>query len=185
MARGVPVACSDLPVLREVAGDAAVYLDPGEPATIAARSPPRSATPTGSARRAGRGAALLVGRGGTRDGGGLRARRREVRACGTVGCVVLLFAFISPRLALVATWLCTDLRGAHVRLWLVPIAGFFLLPWTTLAYGWMSDSRRAVEGLEWFLVGIAFIVDVGAYARGAAATRRRVAAGAAALARSR
>ena len=35
MARGVPVACSDLPVLREVAGDAAVWLEPGIPATIA------------------------------------------------------------------------------------------------------------------------------------------------------
>ena len=34
MARGVPVACSDLPVLREVAGDAAVWLDPGDPASI-------------------------------------------------------------------------------------------------------------------------------------------------------
>jgi glycosyltransferase involved in cell wall biosynthesis len=34
MARGVPVACSDLPVLREVAGDAAVWLEPGNPATI-------------------------------------------------------------------------------------------------------------------------------------------------------
>jgi glycosyltransferase involved in cell wall biosynthesis len=36
MARDVPVACSDLPVLREVAGDAAVWLDPGAPASIAA-----------------------------------------------------------------------------------------------------------------------------------------------------
>ncbi len=35
MARGVPVACSDLPVLREVAGDAAVWLDPGDPPSIA------------------------------------------------------------------------------------------------------------------------------------------------------
>jgi glycosyltransferase involved in cell wall biosynthesis len=34
MARGVAVACSDLPVLREVAGDAAVWLEPGNPATI-------------------------------------------------------------------------------------------------------------------------------------------------------
>jgi glycosyltransferase involved in cell wall biosynthesis len=34
MARGVPVACSDLPVLREVAGDAAVWLDPADPASI-------------------------------------------------------------------------------------------------------------------------------------------------------
>ncbi len=36
MARDTPVACSDLPVLREVAGDAALYLDPADPMSIAA-----------------------------------------------------------------------------------------------------------------------------------------------------
>jgi glycosyltransferase involved in cell wall biosynthesis len=36
MARGVPVACSDIPVLREVAGDAAHWFDPRDPVTIAA-----------------------------------------------------------------------------------------------------------------------------------------------------
>lgn len=36
MARGVPVVCSDLPVLREVAGDAAFFTDPRDPAAIAA-----------------------------------------------------------------------------------------------------------------------------------------------------
>ena len=35
MARGIPVACSDIPVLHEVAGDAAVLFDPGDPASIA------------------------------------------------------------------------------------------------------------------------------------------------------
>ncbi|HXE44426.1 MAG TPA: glycosyltransferase family 1 protein [Conexibacter sp.] len=36
MARGVPVACSDIPVLREVAGDeAALWLDPTDPGTVA------------------------------------------------------------------------------------------------------------------------------------------------------
>jgi glycosyltransferase involved in cell wall biosynthesis len=37
MARGVPVACSDVPALREVAGDAALLFDPHAPAQIAAR----------------------------------------------------------------------------------------------------------------------------------------------------
>jgi hypothetical protein len=83
-----------------------------------------------------------------------------------VGCLVLLFAFISPRLALVATWLFSDVLERCFDSWLVPVAGFFLLPWTTLAYVWMWDSHREVVGLEWFLVGFAFIVDVGAYARG-------------------
>lgn len=35
MVRGVPVACSDIPALREVAGSAAVTFDPGDPAAIA------------------------------------------------------------------------------------------------------------------------------------------------------
>ena len=37
MARSVPVACSDIPALREVAGDAALYFDPHAPEQIAAR----------------------------------------------------------------------------------------------------------------------------------------------------
>jgi glycosyltransferase involved in cell wall biosynthesis len=36
MARGCPVLCSDLPVLHEVAGDAAIYFDPRDTASLAA-----------------------------------------------------------------------------------------------------------------------------------------------------
>jgi len=36
MARSLPVACSDIPALREVAGEAAVYFDPRRPEQIAA-----------------------------------------------------------------------------------------------------------------------------------------------------
>lgn len=35
MQRGIPVACSDLPVLREVGADAVVYFDPSDPAAAA------------------------------------------------------------------------------------------------------------------------------------------------------
>ena len=81
-----------------------------------------------------------------------------------MGCLVLLFALVSPRLALAGTWLFTDLIGRAFDSWIVPVAGVFLLPWTTLAFVWMWDSGRMVSGLEWFLVGFAFLVDVGAYA---------------------
>jgi glycosyltransferase involved in cell wall biosynthesis len=37
MARSLPVVCSDIPALREVAGEAALYFDPRDPAQIAAR----------------------------------------------------------------------------------------------------------------------------------------------------
>ena len=42
----------------------------------------------------------------------------------------------------------------RVRLVLVPLLGFFLLPWTTLAYAFTWDSGRAVEGFDWFIVGL-------------------------------
>jgi hypothetical protein len=82
-----------------------------------------------------------------------------------MGCLVLLFALISPRLALVATWLFTHLLGRAFDSWLVPVAGFLLLPWTTLAYVWMWRSGNTVEGLEWFLVGLGFLFDLGAHSR--------------------
>jgi glycosyltransferase involved in cell wall biosynthesis len=36
MARSLPIACSDIPALREVGGSAALYFDPRSPAQIAA-----------------------------------------------------------------------------------------------------------------------------------------------------
>ncbi|MGO2037753.1 MAG: glycosyltransferase family 4 protein [Brevibacterium sp.] len=37
MAQGVPVAVSDIPIFHEIAGDAAVYFDPEDPSSVAAR----------------------------------------------------------------------------------------------------------------------------------------------------
>jgi hypothetical protein len=77
-----------------------------------------------------------------------------------MGCFVLLFALISPRLALIATWLFSGVLDRAYDAWLVPVLGFFLLPWTTLAWAWMWDSGRTVEGLEWLLVGLAVLADL-------------------------
>jgi hypothetical protein len=90
-----------------------------------------------------------------------------------VGCLVLLFALIGPRLALVATWLLTNVLSRAFDGWLVPVLGFVLLPWTTLAYAWMYDSGREVSGLEWFLVGLAFVFDLSSFAGSRPATPPR------------
>jgi hypothetical protein len=48
----------------------------------------------------------------------------------------------------------------------VPLLGFFLLPWTTLAYAVMwSVGTIKVMGLEWFIVILAFFVDLSSYAQ--------------------
>jgi len=83
-----------------------------------------------------------------------------------IGCFVALFALISPRLALFALWLFSDLLGRAFESWFVPFLGFFLLPWTTLAYAAMWSSSDGVVGFEWFVVALAFLFDLGSYARG-------------------
>jgi hypothetical protein len=47
----------------------------------------------------------------------------------------------------------------------VPLLGFFLLPWTTLAYVVMWSSSDGVKGFEWFFVILAFLFDLGSYAK--------------------
>jgi hypothetical protein len=75
-----------------------------------------------------------------------------------------LLALISPRLALFAIWVFSGILGRAFDSWLLPILGFFLLPWTTLAYAVMWDvGTHTVTGFEWFVVGLAFLADLGAY----------------------
>jgi hypothetical protein len=81
-----------------------------------------------------------------------------------VPCLIVLFAVISPRLALFVLWLFTDLLSRAFDSWFVPFLGFFLLPWTTLAYAAMWSSSDRVYGFEWFIVVLAFLVDLGSYA---------------------
>jgi hypothetical protein len=90
-----------------------------------------------------------------------------------MGCLIALFALISPRLALFVIFVVSDLLSRAFDSWLVPLLGFFLLPWTTLAYAAMWDSGREVSGFEWFLVILAFLIDIGAYDRGRRAQTAR------------
>ena len=82
-------------------------------------------------------------------------------------CLAALLALISPRLALVALWLFSNMLSRAFDSWLLPLAGFFLLPWTTLAYAVMWDTgTRDVNGFEWFIVVLAFLADLASYAGG-------------------
>lgn len=55
MSRGCPVICSDLPVMHEVAGDAARYIDPGDAASIAEGITALLADPAERSRRSAMG----------------------------------------------------------------------------------------------------------------------------------
>jgi hypothetical protein len=89
-------------------------------------------------------------------------------------CLVALLALISPRLALFALWLFSNMLDRAYEGWLLPLLGFFLLPWTTLAYAVMwSTGTRTVEGFEWFIVGLAFLADLVSLGGGSSARRSR------------
>jgi hypothetical protein len=84
-----------------------------------------------------------------------------------VGCFVVLFALISPRLALFFVWLFSDWLSRAFDGWAIPVLGFFLLPWATLAYAAMYvNGTNEVSGFEWFIVILAFLADISSYGSG-------------------
>jgi hypothetical protein len=84
-----------------------------------------------------------------------------------MGCIVALFALIGPRVALFVVWIFSDWLGRAFESWWLPVLGFFLLPWTTLAYTAMYVlGADEVTGIEWFFVVLGFLVDIGAVGSG-------------------
>jgi hypothetical protein len=84
-----------------------------------------------------------------------------------MGCVVALFALIGPRVALFVVWVFSDWLGRAFESWWLPLLGFFLLPWTTLAYTAMYViGTDEVAGIEWFFVVLGFLIDIGALGSG-------------------
>lgn len=82
-----------------------------------------------------------------------------------MGCFFALLSLVSPRLALVVIWLVSGWIGEAIHPWWVGLLGFFILPWTTLAYVVMFavSPDLQVAGFAWFVVAFAFVLDAGSY----------------------
>jgi hypothetical protein len=90
-----------------------------------------------------------------------------------VGCLLVLVGLFSPRLAIFLLAIFTNDLSRAFDSWLVPLLGFFLLPWTTLVYTLLWTTSRHVNGVEWVLVAVAFLLDVGVIGGGRGRFRRR------------
>lgn len=79
-----------------------------------------------------------------------------------VGLVVIASLLFWPRLFIVGYLIFGRQIFNHAYdNWLVILAGFLILPWTTVAYGLMWGVQSAsVSGVEWVVVGVAFLVDL-------------------------
>lgn len=91
-----------------------------------------------------------------------------------MGCFIALIALLSPRLALFLIWIFSDLLSRAYSSWILPLLGFFLLPWTTLAYAAFWDWAPGHHlNWRWIFVGLAFLIDISSDAGGRRAQSAR------------
>ena len=91
-----------------------------------------------------------------------------------MGCLVALAALISPRLALALLALFTDLVGdAFDGDWFLPVLGFFVLPWTTLAWTVIIGLSDEVTPFAILMVVFFFLVDLYSYGKSQAVRAQR------------
>jgi hypothetical protein len=88
-----------------------------------------------------------------------------------LGCLIVLLAFIGPRLALGFTWIFTEFIDRAYDEWIIPALGFVFLPWTTLVYALAYDGD-GLNALGWLFVAFALLADLSSYGLGARRGRR-------------
>lgn len=101
-----------------------------------------------------------------------------------MGCCLLAAVLIgAPRLAIFIWWFADPSRfalafpawsfGANLAVpgWALPALGFIFLPWTTVAYVFVSPG--GLSTIDWVILAIAFLIDLSAHGGGGEVYRRR------------
>ena len=93
-------------------------------------------------------------------------------------CLLALFALISPRLALFVLWIFSNVLSRAFSSWIIPLLGFFFLPWTTLVYvaAWNWTAGHHLHWFDWLFVAVAFFLDLSSHDGGRRARKARAAA---------
>ncbi|HTT63689.1 MAG TPA: hypothetical protein VMG35_17675 [Bryobacteraceae bacterium] len=87
-------------------------------------------------------------------------------------CLIVIVVLAFPRVVLVCLWLFTRyLQHAYHGL-LIPLIGFLVLPITTLAYAWMVNTHRPIDGINLIILIVAVVIDLGGLSGGEYHRRR-------------
>jgi hypothetical protein len=90
-----------------------------------------------------------------------------------VGCLLALFAWISPRFVLVLLYAFTNrLTLAFSSGW-EGLLGFFLVPYATLFYALVYQPGPGVHGFGWVVVAVGLLLDLSSLDAGRRARDRR------------
>jgi hypothetical protein len=85
-----------------------------------------------------------------------------------MGCLLPCLAVLMPRVVMVFIFLLTDWFSQAYQSMIWPLLGFFVMPYTTLAYmAAMINNNHTLDNGWLVLVIIAVIVDLGAHERSA------------------
>jgi len=93
-----------------------------------------------------------------------------------MGCLFALLAGFAPRVALILIWIFTNLVDRAWNGFLIPLLGLIFFPYATLFYALAySPALNGLHAWGWFFVVLGFIFDIGHWAGGGVAGRRRYA----------
>jgi hypothetical protein len=83
-----------------------------------------------------------------------------------MGCILVFLAWLSPRFVIALLWIFTErLTIAFDSGW-AGVAGFLLLPYTTVMYALAYAPLQGVTGIGWVLVGLGVLADLGSWLGG-------------------
>ena len=88
-----------------------------------------------------------------------------------MGCLIGCLALGAPRGAILLVVIFSDYIGRAFETNLWPLAGFVLMPSTTLAYAWAVNTHGTVTGIYLVVVVVAVLIDLGLLGVGARSKR--------------
>jgi hypothetical protein len=77
-----------------------------------------------------------------------------------MGCLLALFAWISPRFVLALLYLFTNRLSLAFSSGWAGLIGFFLIPYTTLFYALVYRPGVGVHGFGWAAVAVGALLDL-------------------------
>ena len=90
-----------------------------------------------------------------------------------MGCLMVLFALVTPRFVMVLLWVFTDYLSQAFGSFFWPLLGFFFLPTTTMAYAVAQNQFQGAKGWGFAVLILGVMVDFGLLGGGGRAVGRR------------